>query len=30
VLGGVSSGESVIVDAPAELKDGTAVVLAKP
>jgi RND family efflux transporter MFP subunit len=30
VLGGVNAGENVIVDAPAELKDGTAVVLAKP
>ena len=30
VLAGVNSGESVIVDAPAELKDGTAVALAKP
>jgi RND family efflux transporter MFP subunit len=30
VLGGVSAGENVIVDAPAELKDGTAVALAKP
>jgi RND family efflux transporter MFP subunit len=27
---GVSAGETVIVDAPAELKDGAAVVLAKP
>jgi len=30
VLGGVNAGENVIVDAPPELKDGTAVVLAKP
>jgi RND family efflux transporter MFP subunit len=30
VLAGISSGDSVIVDAPAELKDGAAVVPAKP
>jgi RND family efflux transporter MFP subunit len=30
VLGGVSAGENVIVDAPAELKDGTDVALAIP
>jgi hypothetical protein len=30
VLAGVSAGESVIVDAPAELKDEAAVTVAKP
>jgi multidrug efflux pump subunit AcrA (membrane-fusion protein) len=30
VLAGVSAGETVIVDAPAELKDGAAVTVAKP